>query len=202
MEEITIKNLSGWQNKEYVIVGYTDILDVEEFISLNVSAFNKDGYKVAIINLNTDSFYSIKEPRNTIVLQNCNSIFELRKCARLSVRENEVQVFFIDNLKLVNYQCLYMNSNIDNIISRSVRGLCRELGRPIISIVPISLTKNSSELFDIKCIGELAADADVVIFLKRDDKNRLKLLIAKNRNGFISDIYCCPNQNDNLEMPF
>lgn len=204
MEELAIKNISGWQNNEYVIVGYTSIRDVEEFISFNASVFNRCGSKVAIINLNTESYCSIEDPENTIVLQNCNSIFDLRKSARLSMRENNVHVIFIDNLQMINCQDLYVNSSTDlsNIISRSVRGICRELARPIISLVPISPIKNASGLIDLNCIGGLQFNADVVIFLTRDDNNRLKLLIAKNRNGFVSDLYYSIRQDDNFEVTF
>lgn len=196
MEENAIKNISGWQNNEYVIVGYTDLRDVEEFIRCNITAFNRAGSKVAIIKLNSDTFYSIADPEKTIILQNCDSIFELRRCARLSVRKNNVQALFIDDLKSANCQNLYLNSGTDpdKIISRGVRGLCRELGRPIISLIPITFIENDSGFNILKSIGELGADADVVVFLKRDENDRLKLLVAKNRNGFISDFYHSPTK--------
>lgn len=185
MEEVEIKRISGWQNYEYVIVGYVNIKDIEEFISINVSALNREGNMAVIINLNKDSFYSSADSKKTIVLHNCNSIIDLRINARLLVREHDIQIFFLDNLTLLNYQNLYVNSSsgVSKMISRSLRSLSRELKLPIVSFLPANPTGK-----EINCIGELQFDADIVIFLTRNEKNRLKLMVAKNRNGSISEI--------------
>lgn len=204
MEDLVIKKISGWQNNEYVLIGYTDTKDIEEFITCNVSAFNKFRSNIALINLNSDSIYSIQEAKNTIVLHHCNSIIDLRNIARFAVREHDVQIFFIDNMKMLLYPniCGISDANISIRISQSLRGLCRELKLPIISFLPITPTEKNTGYIDINCIGDLQFDADIVIFLMRDEKHRLKLFVAKNRNGFISEIYNDPNRNKNLEILF
>ena len=74
--------LSGWQRGEYVIVGYTNSKDANEFISNNASASNRVGNMVAIISTDKDTFYTIVDSKMTIALHNCDSIFDIRRRAR------------------------------------------------------------------------------------------------------------------------
>ena len=94
------------------------------------------------------------------------------------------------------------HSRIDNRqqqisdISRSLKGLARELRVPVIALSqlsrgPESRTNRRPMLSDLRESGSLEQDADLVAFLYRDDyynpesekKNITELLIAKNRNG-------------------
>lgn len=184
--------LSGWQKGEYVIVGYTNPEDANEFIGNNASAMNRDGSKIAIFAPNKDITYSIVDPKKTLILTHCGSISELLKKARCLIRKDRVKALIIDNLPSLNCTGLklYSNDDIYACISRSLCGLCRTLNIPVISLVPITATDKIPKLRCINDIYDLAKDADVVVFLTRDESGELNPLVAKNRKGHISDIYC------------
>ena len=186
------KLLSGWQSREYVIVGYINPKDANEFISNNISASNRIGSTVAIFSLNNASSYSISDHKQTIALNDCDSIFDLRKKARHLVRENDIKALIIDDITKLNCQDLKFGSKGNTYfhISRSLCTLCRELDIPVISLVPINPTSKVPQLSLFITLGNLDQNADVVIFLMRGDHDKLTPLVAKHRNGNISDIYC------------
>ena len=184
--------LSGWQSSEYVIVGYVNRNDANEFISNNVSASNRIGSMVAVISLNKATSNSLVGYKKSIVLHDCDSIFDLRKRARRLVRENGIEALIIDDITKLNCQDLKFGSKKNTYyhISRSLCQLCRELGIPVISLVPINKNGETPQLSLFKTLGNLDQDADVVIFLTRGDTDNLIPLVAKHRSGGISDIYC------------
>ena len=186
------KLLSGWQSREYVIVGYINPKDANEFISNNISASHRIGSTMAIFSLNKASSYSISDHKQTIVLNDCDSIFDLRKKARHLVRENDIKALIIDDITKLNCQDLKFGSkgNTYYHISRSLCALCRELDIPVISLVPINPTSKVPQLSLFITLGNLDQNADVVIFLTRDVNGTLTPLVAKHRSGDISDIYC------------
>lgn len=184
--------LSGWQSGEYVIVGFANPEDANEFISNNVSASNRIGSVIAIISPHKATSYSIGDHKRTIVLQDCDSIFDLRKRARRLVRGNGIKALIIDDITKLNYHALKFGSNGNAYyhISRSLCQLCRELNIPVISLVPVITTGEVPKLSLFKGLGNLDQDADVVIFLTRGESDKLTPLVAKHRSGSISDIYC------------
>ena len=189
--------LSGWQSHEYVIVGYTNPEDANEFISNNASASNRVGCKVAIISPNKYT-YSIGDNKMTIVLHDCESIFDLLQRARHLMRKNDIKALIIDELTKINCQDLKFGSKENTYyhISRSLCGLCRGLDIPVISLVPVNNNSEVPQLSLFTSLGNLDQDADVVIFLKRGAGDKLTPLIAKHRSGGISDIYCPSRSED------
>ncbi|NMC32390.1 MAG: replicative DNA helicase [Veillonellaceae bacterium] len=124
---------------------------------------------------------------------------ELRNKARRISKEFGLDCIIIDYLQLMDGGA---HSRIDNrqqqisYISRSLKGLARELRVPVIALSqlsrgPESRTNRRPMLSDLRESGSLEQDADLVAFLYRDDyynpesekKNITELLIAKNRNG-------------------
>ena len=124
---------------------------------------------------------------------------ELRNKARRISKEHGLDCIIIDYLQLMDGGA---HSRIDNRqqqisdISRSLKGLARELRVPVIALSqlsrgPESRTNRRPMLSDLRESGSLEQDADLVAFLYRDDyynpesekKNITELLIAKNRNG-------------------
>jgi replicative DNA helicase len=131
-------------------------------------------------------------------LSNVTAI-ELRNKARRISKEHGLDCIIIDYLQLMDGGA---HSRIDNRqqqisdISRSLKGLARELRVPVIALSqlsrgPESRTNRRPMLSDLRESGSLEQDADLVAFLYRDDyynpetekKNITELLIAKNRNG-------------------
>lgn len=190
--------LAGWQRYEYVIVGYSNIEDANEFISNNASASNRVGSMVAIISPNYAAPYSIVDHNMTIVMQDCNSLFDIRKRARRLVRENGIKALIIDDITKINCGDLKFGSKGNEYyqISRSLCQLCRELNIPVISLVPIIANGEVPQLSSFTSIGNLDQDADVVIFLSKVKGGKLTPLVAKNSSGGISDIYCQSSGRD------
>ncbi len=179
------KILSGWQSNEYVIVGYDRPGDANEFISKNASASNRVGSMVAIFSLNKAISYSIGDDKKNIVLHNCNSIYDLRKKARRLVRENDIKALIIDDITRLDCQDQKFGSkeNTCSHISRCLCQLSKELGIPVISLVPVKANGEVPQLSLFTRLGNLDQDADVVIFLTRDESDRLTPLVAKHRSG-------------------
>lgn len=193
--------LSGWQNNEYVIVGYTYPEDAKEFISNNASAANRFDYKVAVFAPNKDTTYSIVDSENTIVLHDYESIFELIKRVGHLVRKENVKAVFIEDITMLKCPGVKLGTRRREIegISRSLRQLVRQHDIPIIILVPCMTNDAIPNLNDLKSIGGIEQDADVVIFLTRDINGKLAPLVAKNRSGSVSDII--DNNSDN-PVPF
>lgn len=141
-------------------------------------------------------------------------LFELRAQARRMKLLNDVKVIFIDYIGLISLE----NQNIPkheqmSEISKSLKGLARELNIPIVALSQVGRQVEGSKpsLADIRGSGSIEQDADVVIFLYRDrtkqvelqdDENdkeegkpsfdptkplEVEVLIAKQRNGPVGD---------------
>ena len=128
------------------------------------------------------------------------SVFELRAKARRLVHEKGVKMIMIDYLQLMTAAGMQFNSREQevSIISRSLKGLAKELGIPIIALSQLNrgveLRQGDGkrpQLADLRESGAIEQDADVVMFLHREeyynhdteDKNIGEVIIAKQRNG-------------------
>ncbi|MFN9496557.1 MAG: DnaB-like helicase C-terminal domain-containing protein, partial [Bacteroidota bacterium] len=137
------------------------------------------------------------------------NIFELRaKCRRLKA-SNDIQLIVIDYLQLMSSRSENRNVNreqeISNI-SRSLKSLAKELQVPIIALSQLSrdVEKRAGDkrpqLSDLRESGSIEQDADLVMFLYRQDyytgegkpnaaqvqntnPGETEILIQKHRNG-------------------
>ena len=126
------------------------------------------------------------------------SIGELRsKCRKYKAEHKELSVVIIDYLQLMSGSGR-SDSRQQEIsdISRSLKSLARELNMPIIALSQLSRAVEKRDdhrpmLSDLRESGAIEQDADVVMFLYRDDyynketdkKNIAEVIIAKQRNG-------------------
>lgn len=125
------------------------------------------------------------------------SVMEMRsKCRRLKI-EKGLGLVIIDYLQLMggNGKSESRQQEISDI-SRSLKVMARELSVPVIALSQLSRAPEARNdhrpmLSDLRESGAIEQDADVVLFLYRDeyynpdteDKNIAELIISKQRNG-------------------
>ncbi len=125
------------------------------------------------------------------------SPIELRaKCRKLKM-EYDISFIVIDYLQLMDASKNNSNRQADiSEISRSLKILAREIGVPIMALsqlsrAPEQRTDHRPMLSDLRESGSIEQDADIVMFLYRDDyynpetekKNIAEVIVAKNRGG-------------------
>ncbi len=139
------------------------------------------------------------------------SVFELRTKARRLVREHGVQIIMIDYLQLMNATGMRFSSRQEevSIISRSLKGLAKELDIPILALSQLNRSVESREgnegkrpqLSDLRESGAIEQDADMVLFVHRpeyyhifqsengvDLRGVAQIIIAKHRKGATGDV--------------
>ena len=122
---------------------------------------------------------------------------ELRSKSRKYKMEQDIQLVIIDYIQLMTSGGRSDNRQQEiSDISRSLKSLARELNVPVIALSQLnraveSRTDHRPMLADIRESGAIEQDADVIMFLYRDDyynpetdkKNVAEVIIAKQRNG-------------------
>ncbi len=134
------------------------------------------------------------------------SVFELRSKARRLVKEHNVQCLIIDYLQLMNASGMSFGSREQevSIISRSLKGLAKELDIPIIALSQLNRGVEGRtghegkrpQLSDLRESGAIEQDADMVCFIHRPEYYRItednegnsliglaEVIVAKHRNG-------------------
>jgi replicative DNA helicase len=134
------------------------------------------------------------------------NIFELRaKCRRLKM-QHDIQMVIIDYLQLMsgameNSRSTNREQEISSI-SRSLKGLAKELNVPVIALSQLSRAvevrggSKRPQLSDLRESGAIEQDADIVTFIYRPEyyqiledetgasqKGIAEIIIAKHRNG-------------------
>ena len=132
------------------------------------------------------------------------SISEMRSKCRKYKLEHGLDLIIIDYLQLMSGSVgKRSDSRQQEIsdISRSLKGLARELNVPVISLSQLSRAVEQRPdhrpmLSDLRESGAIEQDADVVMFIYRDDYyhkdtehvNEAEIIIAKQRNGPIGTV--------------
>lgn len=131
------------------------------------------------------------------------SISELRSKCRKYKLEHNLQMIIIDYLQLMSGSGRGSDSRQQEIsdISRSLKALARELNVPVIALSQLSRAVEQRPdhrpmLSDLRESGAIEQDADVVMFIYRDDyynkdtekKGIAEIIIAKQRNGPIGTV--------------
>ena len=132
------------------------------------------------------------------------TVMELRSKARRLKAEYDLQLIVIDYLQLMQGRSSKGSDNRQqeiSEISRSLKALARELNVPVIALSQLSRSVESRQvkkpmLSDLRESGSLEQDADIVMFLYREDyydpdtenKNITEVIIAKHRNGPVDTV--------------
>jgi replicative DNA helicase len=124
------------------------------------------------------------------------SILEMRTKARRLQSEKGLKLLIVDYLQLIHGRNLENRVQEVSEISQALKNLARELKIPVLALSQLSRSIESRQakvpqLSDLRESGAIEQDADVVMFLYREDPEKLediKLSIAKHRSGEIGDI--------------
>ena len=131
------------------------------------------------------------------------SISELRSKCRKYKLEHDLKLIIIDYLQLMSGSGRHSESRQQEIsdISRSLKALARELNVPVVALSQLSRAVEQRPdhrpmLSDLRESGAIEQDADVVMFIYRDDyynkdsemKGISEIIVAKQRNGPIGTV--------------
>jgi replicative DNA helicase len=125
-----------------------------------------------------------------------NSILNMRSTLRRLNSDKPIGLIIVDYLQLMGTAKSYDNMvNQVTEISRSLKALAKEFNAPVIALSQLSRAVESRggrpRLSDLRDSGSIEQDADVVMFIHREDKygensekkNIVEILIEKHRNG-------------------
>jgi len=131
---------------------------------------------------------------------------QMRAMARRLQAQNGLGVLVVDYLQLMEPRV----SNVSMVqqmteVSRSLKGLAKELSVPVLALSQLSRAVErrggTPRLSDLRETGALEQDADVFLFIHREEEkgdnsknfyskksNEAKIIIAKHRNGPVGQI--------------
>ena len=182
-------------------VGYfaLEMSNLEMVDRMLVGQANIDAWKLKTGNLKEDDFARLSEAMGVLADSPLyiddtpgKSILELRTKARRLHSQVSLKLLVVDYLQLVVGDKSY-ESRVQEVgaISQGLKNLARELKIPVLALSQLNRgienrTEKVPQLADLRESGSIEQDADVVMFLYRNDDNNLediKLSIAKHRNG-------------------
>ena len=125
------------------------------------------------------------------------TVLEMRAKARRLKSEHGLHLLIVDYLQLMQGRGRFENRNLELAsISRSLKSLAKELEVPVVALsqlsrAPESRSEHRPQLSDLRESGALEQDADVVLFIYREDQydrkaeneNTAEVIIGKQRNG-------------------
>ncbi len=138
------------------------------------------------------------------------TITDLRaKCRKAAMKLGDIGLVVIDYLQLMEGSTKGGNSdtnrvNVISAISRGLKGIAREVDVPIIALSQLSrdIEKRQTKtpmLSDLRESGSIEQDADIVMFIHREDyygrentevenRGKAEIIIAKQRNGQVGNV--------------
>jgi replicative DNA helicase len=179
-------------------------MSVEQLVQrLLCSEANVDSQKLRAGFIDDDEWQRITEAMGTLsdapmfIDDSANATaMELRTKARRLKAEHDIGAVFIDYLQLMQGSGKENRVQEVSEISRSLKGLARELDVPVIALSQLSRAVESRSphipiLSDLRESGSIEQDADVVMFVHREEmydqntekKNIADIIVAKHRNG-------------------
>ncbi len=229
---------SGWQNSDLIIIAARPAMGKTAFVlsmARNMAVDRK--IPIAMFSLEMSNVQLV----NRLLVNVCEISGEKIKSGQLAkyewqqldhkmnelfgaplyvddrlVRDCQVKMIIIDYLQLMNASGMSYGSRQEEVstISRSLKGLAKELNIPIIALSqlnrsveqrtssnPESPDSKRPQLSDLRESGAIEQDADMVCFIHRpeyykimkdqhgnDTKGKAEIIIAKHRNGAVGDV--------------
>ncbi|MCS6835233.1 MAG: replicative DNA helicase [Anaerolineae bacterium] len=165
-------------------------INVQKLRLAQMSAAERTRFMEALARLNDFQIFIDDTPALTPM--------EIRAKALRLKHERGLDMIIIDYMQLMNAGKNYENNRVQEIsfISRHLKELARELNIPVLSAAQLSRAVEQRQdkrpvLSDLRESGSIEQDADIVIFLYRDEvyneateyPNQADLIVAKHRNG-------------------
>lgn len=170
-----------------------------------------DAWKLRTGNLSTDTeFKKIREAIDKLSTapifiddKPANNILGMRSVARRLKREHGLGLVVIDYLQMMAPTGKHSSDSLVQQvteISRSLKALARELDVPVLALSQLSRAveqrRGKPRLSDLRDSGSIEQDADVVMFIHREDKmnedaektNIAEIMVEKHRNGPVGKI--------------
>lgn len=197
--------------KEKIPVGMFSLeMSKEELVDrLLVSQADIDAWRLKTGKLSDDDFTRLSEAMGELAEAPFYiddtpgiNVVEMRTKARRLQVEHGVKLIIVDYLQLADSGRHYDNRVQEvSIISQALKNLARELRLPVLACSQLSRAVEARgsrvpELSDLRESGSIEQDADVVMFLYREDGDQTtwgeqiatKLRIAKHRNGPLAEV--------------
>ena len=139
-----------------------------------------------------------------IIDKGINSVSDVTLLVKSMIREYGIDVLFIDYIQLLEAKKKHENRQQEiTTISRRIKAIAKDCDIPVIALSQLNRavenrTEKKPVLSDLRESGSLEQDADVVMFIYREDyytkdksdfraTNTADILISKNRNGAIGN---------------
>ena len=187
-------------------VGFFSLeMSKEELVDrLLVGQADIDAWKLKTGKLNDDDFSKLSQAMGELAEAPIYiddtpalTILEMRtKARRLQVETGGIDLIVVDYLQLARSRQLENRVQEVSEISQGLKNLARELKVPVLALSQLSRAVeqrggNKPQLADLRESGSIEQDADVVMFLWREDNEapeNVVLDIAKHRNGPLKSI--------------
>lgn len=186
-------------------VGFFSLeMSKEELVDrLLVAQADIDAWKLKTGKLNDDDFTKLSDAMGELAEAPlfiddtpALSIIEMRTKARRLQVENGLDLLIVDYLQLARSRQLENRVQEVSEISQGLKNLARELKIPVVALSQLSRAVETRggkkpQLADLRESGSIEQDADVVMFLWREEDDNFEnimLDIAKHRNGQLRSI--------------
>jgi len=186
-------------------VGFFSLeMSKEELVDrLLVSQADIDAWKLKTGKLNQQDFLKISDAMGVLADASLFiddtpglSIYEMRTKARRLMSEHDIDLIVVDYLQLAHGKTTDNRVQEVSEISQGLKNIARELRIPVLALSQLSRAVESRgekrpQLSDLRESGAIEQDADVVMFLYRQDEDvreQVSLRVAKHRNGPLGEV--------------
>ncbi|MCQ2571224.1 MAG: replicative DNA helicase [Candidatus Saccharibacteria bacterium] len=193
-------------NKKAVLIFSLEMGKEQLINRMLADASGVSSFNLETGNFNSEDFAKISEAMSELEQEQIFiddkpglSIMEMRTKARRIAHDHDLGMIIVDYLQLMSGTSKQAQGNrVQEIseISRGLKMIARELNVPVISLSQLSRTVEQRDvkipmLSDLRESGSIEQDADIVMFLYREDyyneetdrQNIADLILAKHRRG-------------------